>query len=260
AVLEAFQRGDWNLTYRLVTRLHTLLEGKAVTEVTEAAAAVDFKLERKIIAPGERVGVRIQFLYTLGQPLAPKYTARVSVNSFGGGTLETLDGLDISRQEDVHTSFEAAKLKPGRYAAVFDLLGPDGTVLASAAREFLVDPTVRGRVAALRERLDRLKQNQISEQRVKSALAMDAMEYIVELFERALSSYVANARSFLTPMTIRLLGPMVGPNPSAGASTDPFDITRDLTLADELSTALLTKKDPLPTRTGDLHLAFRSGV
>jgi poly(3-hydroxybutyrate) depolymerase len=57
-------------------------------------------------------------------------------------------------------------------------------------------------------------------------------------------------------MTTRLIRARL----NAGASTDPFDITRDLTLADELSTALLARKDRLPTRTGDLHLACRSGV
>jgi hypothetical protein len=66
AGMEAFQKRDWTRAYRLITRLHTLLEGKAVTEATEVGAAVDFKLERKIIAPGERMGGRIEFLYALG--------------------------------------------------------------------------------------------------------------------------------------------------------------------------------------------------
>jgi predicted esterase len=252
----AFKKGDSSRAYRLMTRLHTLLQGKPVTEATEAAAAVDFKLERKIVAPGERMGVRIEYLYTLGQPLTGKYTARVSVKTVGGGTLETLNGLDISRQEDVHASLATANLKPGRYAAVCDLLGPDGTALASATREFLVDPTVRRRVTALRRSLERLQQNQVSERGVASAVAMESIEYIVETFERALSSYVGTARSFFTPMVTRLLGASLPPGPSI----DPFDIARDLTLAEDLSAALLAKKDPLPTRTGDLHLAFRSGV
>jgi predicted esterase len=258
AGMEAFQKGDWSRAYRLITRLHMLLEGRAVTEATEAAAAVDFKLERKIIAPGERMGVRIEFLYALGQPLATKYGARVSVKGVGGGTLETLKELDLSRQEDLYTSFGTAKFAPGRYTAVCDLLGPDGMVLASATREFLVDRTVRRRVAVLRRRLERLKQSQVSERGITSAVAMESLEYIVETFERALSSYVPNSRSGLTPMATRLLGPSL----AAGGSTasEPFDIPRDLTLADELSTALLAKKDPLPSRTGDLRLAYRSGV
>jgi predicted esterase len=180
------------------------------------------------------------------------------VKSVESGTLEALNELDLSRQEDLSTSFGTAKFTPGRYAAECDLLGPDGTVLASATREFLVDSTVRRRVPVLRGRLERLKQSQVSDRGVTSATAMESIEYIVETFERALSSYVANSRSVLTPMMTRLLPRSVAAAPST--ATEPFDITRDLALADELSSALLAKKDPLPARTGDLHLAYRSGV
>jgi predicted esterase len=254
---EAAIKGDWNRAYRLATRLLTLLEGRAVTEATEAAAAVDFKLERKIVPRGERLGARIEVLYTLGQPLAAKYTARISVKNAGGATLETLNPLDISRQEDVHSSIGTANLKLGSYAAVCDVLAPDGTVLASATREFMVvDSSVPRRVPMLRQRVERLKQIHVPERGPTYATALESIEYIVEAFEHALTGYVANSFSVSTPMATRLRGPSLNP----GSRTGGFDVMRDLAFADELSVALLAKKDPLPTRTGDLRLAYRSGV
>jgi predicted peptidase len=78
---------------------------------------------------------------------------------------------------------------------------------------------------------------------------------MVEIFEKARKEYVAPMLKSSTPLTTKLRGLNL-----TGYHSEPFDVERDLPLAEELLSALLAGKDPLATRTGDMRLAYRSTI
>jgi poly(3-hydroxybutyrate) depolymerase len=255
ATVAEYGKEDWNRAYRQAARLLLRLHGVEISEATEVATALDFQLERKLVTPGERLGVRVQPLYALGRPLTGKYAARISVRSEAGQAIETLGPIEIAQLKDEFASVATSNLKPGRYVVVYELLAGGDKPVVSVTRDFQVDPDVKRRVTALRQKVDRLKQARVATRGATFAAALETIEYIAGILDRALNSYVSQSASAATPMATML----VGPNLSL-YSTEPFHVERDLALGDELAMALLAKKDPLPTRTGDLRLAYRSGV
>src|SRR5262249_9458040 len=81
---KASQDKDWDKAYRYASRLILLRRGEQLTEGTELATSYDFRLDRKLVAPGDPLTVLLQPLFTLGQPLAEAYTAKLSVKSAKG--------------------------------------------------------------------------------------------------------------------------------------------------------------------------------
>src|SRR6266446_3173534 len=60
AAQAAFEAHDFALAYRLITRLLLKHRGIEISEGTELATALDFKLDRRLLGPGDPLNILIE--------------------------------------------------------------------------------------------------------------------------------------------------------------------------------------------------------
>lgn len=252
--VKAYNAKDYETAYRYGTRFVLLRRGITLDEGTEVASAFDFKLDRKIVSHEDTLTALLQPIFTLGTPLSGTYTARLTLLSLAGNPVAMLPAVAIKDMVDVRVTVPVRGLKDGKYTVQCELVSPAGQSLVTSDRPFLVHAEVRPRVNALAAQLADIKaKDQPSEFRRQAT--REALEFIVELFQRTLTEYVAPMSRASHPMVTRLRGMDLNRYLS-----EPFDINKDLDLARDLAEGLLRGGDPLATRTGDLHLAYRSAV
>lgn len=233
--------------YRYVTRFVLLAEGARLSEATEVATSLDFRIERRIYQPGETINVSIDPLFTLDRPLSGAYIARLSPRTLKGETAAPAVDVKIGELAARRAAVPAAKLKPGRYALRYELFSPDGKSLVEASREFIVDPKIDERLAALRKKMEKIGGTQCT-------AALETVEYTAGILSRARKEYAGTMLRSLHPMTERIR------KTSNLTGGEPFDITKDLGAAEQMASALLAGRNPLESVTGDLRLAYRSKV
>lgn len=252
---QALARQDLNSAFRYAARAIILLQGGRISEGSELATSFDFKLNRKLFAPGEPLAISLEPLFAPGAPLSAPHTARLSVRSGSSEPIEPVASIKIQKFQFYLVSLPTEKLQPGKYSVQYELLSPEGRPLVSASREFLVNSDAKPRLAAVRKKLDTLKSEDIVSRGFQHATAVETVEYIVEDLQRATREYVAAMTRNLHPMVARIVGANL-----TRFGSEPFDIEKDLGLAEELAAALLAGKNPLASRAGDLRLAYRSDV
>src|SRR5262249_24547489 len=71
--VKAYNEKDYETAFRYAARFILLRRGIELNEGTELASSLDFKLGRKLIAPGEELPIRVVPLFTLGRPLSDVY-------------------------------------------------------------------------------------------------------------------------------------------------------------------------------------------
>lgn len=254
AALRAYRNQDHDEAYRFVTRFLLLRRGEKITEATELAAALDFQLDRKLLASGDPLHALLTPLFDLGAPLSAEYSVRLRLKNPDGRTT-TLDPVTIKDLKDRKIALPTRDLKPGRYVVEYELRSSADKALVSCSREFLVHADAGQRTVELSQRLGKLNREKIADRGIHHLAALETAEYVVEILTRAGKEYVAPMLKRCNPMTTKLRGLEL-----SNYDSEPFDLDRDLPLAEQFVAALEAGKDPLTGRTGDLRLAHRSGV
>jgi poly(3-hydroxybutyrate) depolymerase len=253
ATTDAYVKQDLKRAYRLVVRLNTILAGETPDEATEVSASVDFQLDRRIVAPGNRLRALIRPLFAPEKPLAGVYQYRVTVRAGSGPAIHSFGPESLRQLTEREHSIATAALKEGHYFADFELATEDGKTLTRATRDFYVYPELKPRLEAVRTKLATL--NAAQQGGLARKAALETIEYIIELHDRLTKEYVADMNRVTHPMVARMRGQRL-----SGYTSDLFRYPRDLDFADELAGALLKGSNPFKTRTGDMRMAHRSAI
>ncbi len=247
----AFERHDFALAYRFMTRLLLRHRGFEINEATEVATALDFKLDRRLLVPGDPLTITLEPILELESPPRHKFTATFVLRDRAGRMEEALPSIAVQEMRIYRVPVDTSMLAAGRHSIIYKLHGPDGRSLVECPRDFVVDPDARQRLQVLEDGFGRLGTK--SEQPIAVTSARETIEFVLIQMRRALDSYHAamNHKSF--PMTVKLRGVDM-----ARYDNDPFESARDLPLVESLMADLEGGRDPFSARTGDMRLAFRS--
>lgn len=251
----AYQNKKYDEAYRYVTRLLLMLQGEKLGEATELATSLDFRTDRKLLAPGDPINVVIEPLFSLPGKLSPAYAVRLSLRSSKGEKIRDLAKLEVPDLKPIKHSIATDKLEPGRYQVGYELVGADGKTLAHCSRDFQVDREFKPKLEALKKQAERLKEQQLAGKGPRQKAAVETVAFVADILDRATRQYVAPMLRNCSPMTTRL-----GILTLTQYDSDLFDLERDLTTASQLAEELLAGKDPLASRTGHLRLAYLSSV
>ena len=253
AAFAAFEKKDNYRAYRLFIRFMAMTRDSSSGEGTELAASYNLVLNRTITNTGDTLHVQLKPLFTLGQPLSGKYTARLSLRGTKGVVDErTLPILSIRA---FTCALSTAGLPEGRAGVRYELRDPAGKLLLRVTRAFLHTDTISSRLKILQTRLKTLQDKDIASRGTTQRAAVETIEYIVGHLEEMHAKYVGDLRRTAQPMVMKYRGGGRGLT-WRGAINIPADIE----LAETLSSALLVGKDPLKKSTGDFHLAYHSAV
>jgi predicted esterase len=253
AAQAAFEAHDFAVAYRFMTRLLLRHRGFEINEATEVATALDFKLDRRLLVPGDPLTITLEPILVLESPPRNKFTATFVLRDRAGRMEEALPSIAVQEMRTYRVPVETSTLAAGRHSIVYKLHGPDGRSLVECPRDFVVDPDARHHLHQLEDRFRRLEPENKSGQPIAITSARETIEFVLMQMSLALKSYHAamNHKSF--PMTIKLRGVDM-----ARYDNDPFESARDLPLVESLVSDLEVGRDPFSTRTGDMRLAFRS--
>lgn len=252
---QAFAANNMNAAARFYGRVLTLLRGQTPGEWLEVASSLRFRLDRRLAAPGAIVHARLDPALLLDRPLSQGYIVRVSLEAAGGGTARELPPVTIERIEDRDFRLNTAGLPEGGYLVRFSLLDKSGRTLSSAARPLLLSAAVLRRLAALEAQADNLAAAGVARKSLRHALAVETILFTTNLYRRATQEPVGSYHQNLHPLLLRMTEGWPEPD-----STDPLRPAADLDQAEAFAAALLAGGDPLAGRSGDLRLAYRSGV
>ncbi len=252
---QAYQAKKYDDAYRLVSRLLLAGQGVELGEASELATALDFRLDRKLIAPGDPLTILVEPLFSLPHELKQAYTIQLTLLGAGGEKLVKLVKPQLGELRSVKHPLDTGSMQPGRYSVHYELVAPDGKTLVECSRDFLVRGDFKPRLEALQQQLARLKEMKVSDQGPRHRAAVETIGFVADILQRATREYVAPMLKSCNPMTTKLRGLSL-----KGYDSDLFDVDRDLTLAGQLAEDLLAGKDPLATRTGNMRLAYLSSI
>ncbi len=251
----AFQTNSTNAAARYYARVLAVLRGQTPGEWLEVAGSLRFRLDRRVAAPGAIVHARLDPALLLDRPIQDTYSVRLSLAPAGGGAARELPPLQIERLEDRDIRLPTADLPEGAYLVRFALLDKAGRTLSSAARPLLLSARFFTRLAALEAQADQLAAAGAARKSPRHAAAVETILFTTELCRRATREPVGSYHQNLHPLLLQLSAGWPEPD-----STDPLRPDLDLPQAEALAGSLLQGADPLAARTGDLRLAYRSGV
>lgn len=251
----AFQSNNLNAAARFYARLLVVLRGEKPGEWLEVASTLRFHLDRRLAAPGSIIHARLEPALVLDQPLGGSYSVRVSLAPAAGGAARELPPVSLDRIEARDFRLPTAGLAAGDYLVRFALLDKAGRTLSSASRPLLLDSGFGARLAALEGHADKLGASGIARKSARHAAALDSILFAADLCRRATREPVGSYHQNLHPLLLQFSSAWPEPD-----STDPLRLDRDLKQAEALAATLLEGGDPLAARTGDLRLAYRSGV
>lgn len=251
----ALAQNNTNAASRYYARLLAVLRGQTPGERLEVAASLRFRLDRRLAAPGAIVHARLEPSLLFDPPLRDSYTLRVSLAPAPGGAARELPTVALERIEAHDFRLPTAGLPEGDYLVRFALLDQAGRTISSAARPLLLNSAFPKRLAALEAQADRLAAAGAARQGPRQATAVDTILFTAGLFRRALHEPVGSYHQNLHPLLVEFSAGWPAPD-----STDPLRAGLDLAQAEALAASLLAGADPLAARTGDLRLAYQSGV
>lgn len=252
---QAYQAKKYDDAYRLVSRFLLAGQGVELGEASELATSLDFRLDRKLIAPGDPLTVLIEPLFSLPHEPKQPYTVQLTLLTVKGETVADTVRREMKELHTMQHPLQTGNLEPGRYTVGYQLVGPDGKTLAECSRDFVVHRDIKPRLQTLQKQVAHLKEIKASERGAQQKAAVETVGFVAEILDRATREYVAPMLKNCSPMTAKLRGLSL-----RGYDSDLFDIERDLATASELAEDLLAGKNSLSTRTGNLRLAYLSSV
>jgi predicted esterase len=248
----AFVAKDYPLAYRLVSELLLRHRGIEPGPATELATALDFRLDHRLLGPGDPLTISLEPVLALHPRGGGTCHASFQLSDLAGQFNERLPGLAVHEVRTFRIPVDTSGLSPGKYAITYKLQAPDGRPLVECRRDFVIDPDARPRHTSLRRRYDHIR-NALQHPTVRQVAALETIDFVLEQMGLALDTYAAAMNYRSLPMTVKLRGVDL-----ARYDNDPFDSQRDLPLVESLLQDLEARKDPLAHRSGDLRLAFRS--
>jgi len=250
---QAAAAGNVNAGSRLFGRLVAVQRGLVPGEWLEAAASLQFQLDRRIAAPGVILHARLDPVFRLDQQLQAAFTARFTLLDPAGKAVKQASPLRLESIQGHEVTLLTNGLAPGAYTVRYELQDAAGKALISAARPILISDTLGRRIEALERQRESIAAAGIARKSLRHAAAVESVEFIARLYMRALREPVNGFHQRLSPLSLTLAR-----TEPPYYSTDPIDVERDLPLAESLAEALLAGGDALAARTGDLRLGYRS--
>lgn len=251
----AYSAQNWNAATRLMTRALMLEAGRTPGEWLEVASSLQFQLDRRVARPGVMVHANLEPRFVLPGNLGAAYTVRLSLVDRSGVEVRELKKVKIEELRAVEVSIPTAGLAEGEYKVRYQLLDGEGKALLEVPRSLTLSAQLAERVRSLKEQSQKLGLAGVGRRSPRHAIAVQSVERIVELYERALREPVDGFQAHVLPILYRL-GGFAPPY----YSTDPIQPEKDLKAAESLAAALVGGDDALEKRRGELPLAYRSGV
>ena len=251
----AFEAHDFVTAYRSITRLLLTHRGIEVSEGTELATSLDFKLDRRLMAPGDPLNITLEPILQLETPLQARYSASFTLRDKSGHMEEVLPSVVVIDLIRFRVPVDTSSLTPGRHLIAYKLQGADGRALVECTRDFVVDTRARSRLDELENRFREVQKLEANGRSIAITSALETIEFVLLQMRRSLESYLASMNHQSFPMTVKLRGVDM-----ARYDNDPFDADRDLPLVESLLGDLEAKRDPFAARSGDMRLAFRSAI
>lgn len=258
AVQMAYQSlsvGNWNAAARLFARVLAVYRDQPPGEWLEVASSLQFDVDRRIAAPGVTLHARLEPRFVLGRPLKTPYRAQVMLLDAQGKVVVERPAEILQRLEPVDFSLRTSGLPEGSYRVRYQLLDSEGKVRAWATREVLLSPSMEKRIRALVEQGRKLAAAGVALKSPAQALAVQTVQFMGDLYARALEGPGPGLSNHLTPLALTLADPKL-PN----YATDPINPERDLPMAEWMASELLSGHSPLAAKKGDLRLAYLSAV
>ena len=255
ATQAAFEVHDFTSAYRSITRLLLKHRGIEINEGTELATSLDFKLDRRLLGPGDSLTITLEPILQLEKPLQAKFTAKFTLRDKAGHLEEALPSVVVSELRSYRVPVDTSALTPGRYLIAYKLQGADGRALVECTRDFVVDARARSRLGELEKRFGEVRKLEVTGRPIAVTSALETIEFVLVQMRRSLESYLASMNHQSFPMTVKLRGVDM-----ARYDNDPFDADRDLPLVESLLEDLKANRDPFAARSGDMRLAFRSAI
>ena len=251
----AFEAHDFTSAYRSMTRLLLKHRGIEIGEGTDLATSLDFKLDRRLLGPGDPLTITLEPILQLETPLQAKYTASFTLRDKAGRMEEALPSVVVGELRSYRVPVDTSSLTPGRHLIAYKLQGADGRALVECTRDFVVDAQARSQLDELEKRFREFQKLEATDRAISVTSALETIEFVLLQMRRSLESYHASMNHQSFPMTVKLRGVDM-----ARYDNDPFDADRDLPLVDSLLEDLEAKRDPFAARSGDMRLAFRSAI
>ncbi len=248
----SMDKQDFNSAYRYGAQMLILLYGADVADAADLIASFDLKLDRSISEPGEQIGVVLSPLFDPGKPIPGNYKAVFTLQGQDGKDVGKPATAKITEYAEIRTVLATKNLRPGHYSVRYDLIEGKNTKVLSFSRKIYVAEGIDSRAKRLLELADEMAK---SEQNVRKAAAIETIRYAAQIAQRARTDYVASLGSTTFPVTGLI------PNLDLNRYySEPFDVDRDLTLAESLADAVHAGKDPWIGRLGDMHAAYLSTI
>lgn len=251
AINRAYKAEDMTTTWRLLTRMTLALQGQSWSEGLEILSSYRLQLSRRLLTPGEPVGVELSPLFTLGRPPREPYTIRLSLTGAQGRAVRPPLAVEVREFAPLRHEFDTRGLKDGDYDVVYELLSGAGERVAEVRRPVTLSRDLDRRLDRLKRDLARAPGNPDD---LNTRAALETVEYLHSVIARGRTEYFASRRLRSHPIGARIagaeeMGQYIG---------EPFDLNSDLPLAERLIAAVQKKRDPFAGLTGDMRLAYRS--
>ncbi|HEY1602361.1 MAG TPA: prolyl oligopeptidase family serine peptidase [Pirellulales bacterium] len=237
--------------YRGYTHALVLIAGKEWTPETELTTALDFSIQKKVLAPKELLQTRVTFLFDAPAAAGPYRLALDILASDGTKVAAVEPGIalfDVKGRHSGETAgliFDPSKLVgPGTHLLRATLKNGEGADLFEYFRTFVIVKDLNKRLAASEQMLELLGAQQ-------SPAALTA-RYLLETIKLAHQTYLGGNFQNLTGYlhsAYRRRG---------NALFELMDFDAELERAGQLAAALKDGRDPLADARGDLRLAYRS--
>ncbi|CAN5306588.1 hypothetical protein BH10PLA2_BH10PLA2_29910 [soil metagenome] len=248
----ALTKKAWAEGYRLVSRLLLQHRGIEVSPATELATVLDFRLDHRLVGPGDPLSLSLEPVFPDQIALDKACSATFTLRDQAGQFEESLPGLAVRSARSYRIPIDTSALTTGRHVITYRLHSPDGRPLVECRRDFVIDPDARTTHTKLCERLERQWTSRPAPTSRETA-ALETIEFVLQQMQLALNSYTAATNFSSLPMTGKLRGVDL-----ARYDNDPFYSQRDLPLTETLLQDLEAGVDPFAQRQGDIRLAFRS--
>ena len=222
-------------------------------EASEVATILDMRLPAKLYQPGDSIAVAISPIYEREGDLDEHYVPTVRLLDPSGNEL-----ADAHKHMTTLQSVELKLVIPenapaGRYTVEYSLAphrdGAEPIMVADRSLYVLHD--LKQRLAALEKKLDAVTSQGFAKNGLRYQIATDTVAWHLGAYSRGLKEDVPGAYTnhpiFMT-MAVA----------AAGMVIDRMDFTNELSLAESLADDLLSGRDPLRERKGDMRLAYRS--
>lgn len=240
------QAQNYNMAWRVASRLLAVAEGQAPGEWLEAATSYDLQLDRAVLTPGSRLYVRLAPLFALTKDLDGAYTVRFQVRDDRGDVvLESEQPLPASMTPH-EFSLAAEKFAEGRYHLRYELREGEQERVA-CERVFYVDSRWRGRATALRELLREAQLR--GAMNGQDAAALAGAEYALAQMNRWLEGSHEERHPFVAWLGAKRLPALASPHPDEEGWRQ----------AERFARTLAEGRPALASETGELRLARHAG-